>query len=72
MRETKCYGENHPNAKLTWHDVELIRELREVHGVKLRDLAAKFEVTLGTISDILRYRIWTRPPQRGKGPRSGA
>jgi DNA-binding XRE family transcriptional regulator len=52
------YGEHHHRAKLTNHDVDLIRELREEHGMTYRELAEKFEVSMWTIRDITKY--WTR------------
>jgi predicted DNA-binding protein (UPF0251 family) len=47
-------GEDHPNAKLTDHEVELIRDLRE-HGMKYKTLAEKFEVSKSTIAMVCRY-----------------
>lgn len=41
-------GEDHQRAKLTNHDVELMRELRAA-GWSLRKIAAKFDVTYGTV-----------------------
>ena len=49
-------GEDHPRAKLTDHEVELIRQLHEEGGLSLREIAEKFEVTKGTVHDIVNYR----------------
>lgn len=49
-------GESHARAKLTDHEVDLIRELHEEHGMGYRLLATKFEVSKRTIRDICSYR----------------
>lgn len=49
-------GDSHHNAKLTDHEIELVRQLR-ADGMKLRDLAKKFEVSKGHISKILRHAL---------------
>lgn len=43
-------------AKLSNHDVEMIRELREVHQLSYRVIAEKFEASLSTIKNICWYR----------------
>jgi len=48
-------GENHPNADLTDHEVDLIRELRE-GGMSLTMIAAKFEKPKSTIHMICTYQ----------------
>ena len=48
-------GETHHRAKLTDHDVELIRLLRE-GGMKVVEIARKFECTPQNISKIVHYR----------------
>ena len=48
-------GETHHNAKLTDHDVELIRLLRE-GGMKLKEIAKKFECTPECVSQIVNYK----------------
>lgn len=55
-------GESHPLSKLTWDDVELIRTLREAHGMTLRDIAEKFEVSIGCINEVCAYRTWAERP----------
>ena len=52
-------GETHHNAKLTDHDVELIRLLRE-GGMKVKEIAKKFECTPENISLIVNYRSRTQ------------
>lgn len=49
-------GESHPNADLTDHEVDLIRELREKDGMGYAQLAAKFEVSKSTIQMICTYQ----------------
>ena len=48
-------GEGHHRAKLTDHDVELIRLLRE-GGMKLKEIAKKFECTPENIGQIVNYK----------------
>lgn len=47
-------GEDHPQAKLSDRDVEMIRELHE-EGFSYPSLARKFEVAVVTIGRICRY-----------------
>lgn len=59
-------GESHPKAKLTDHDIDLIRELATERdeqgkvvkpGLSYRTLAEKFETARGTIRNIVKcYR----------------
>lgn len=49
-------GQDHQAAVLTDAEVDLIRELREVHGWTYAALAGKFEVGKSTIQDICTYR----------------
>jgi DNA-binding NarL/FixJ family response regulator len=51
-------GETHHRAKLTDDDVELIRLLRE-GGMKVKEIAKKFECTPQNISTIVHYRSRT-------------
>lgn len=48
-------GEQHPRAKLSDHEVELMRELR-AQGKSYRWLAAKFEISLQQAWRIGTYR----------------
>ncbi|WP_416143472.1 helix-turn-helix domain-containing protein [Oxalobacter formigenes] len=47
-------GQLHHRAKLTDHDVELIRQLRET-GMPYRIIAQKFDVTYGTVGRLCRF-----------------
>lgn len=47
-------GEDHPNARLTSSEVELIRQLH-AEGMTYRTLAWKFEVSRHCIGRICRY-----------------
>ena len=48
-------GEKHHNAKLTDYEVKLIRALRK-KGIKIREMAKKFECTPSNISSITNYQ----------------
>lgn len=47
-------GEDHPNSKLTNHEVDLIRYLREC-GMSYSTLSEKFEISKGAVAKICRY-----------------
>lgn len=47
-------GDSHHNARLTDHEIELLRQLRE-EGMKVVELAAKFDVSKGYVSKVLRF-----------------
>lgn len=47
-------GQNHPKAKLTDREVELLRQMAE-DGVPQSELVAKFEVSKSLVSMIVRY-----------------
>lgn len=47
-------GEDHPNAKLTDYEVELMRRLHE-QGMSYKTLAKKFGVSKGAVAKICRY-----------------
>ena len=71
-------GEYHPRAKLTDEDVELIRQLRESDPpMPMREIAAKFEVSVGTVHDVVSYRrratsyVGWRKVRIGKGVATG-
>lgn len=49
-------GEDHPAARLTDDEVDLMRQLREEHGWGWRRLAQKFEVSTQTVRRICRYQ----------------
>lgn len=48
-------GETHHRAKLSDHDIDLIRELHE-EGLGYRRIAEKFEVSWLTVRDIVKCR----------------
>jgi hypothetical protein len=49
-------GESHPRARLSDHDVTLIRTLHEEHHLGYATLAAKFEAPKSTIRNVCTYR----------------
>lgn len=58
-------GEDHPRAKLTDHEVDLIRELWETRaewGGSVRKIAEKFEVGKSQIHEIVTFRSRTDYP----------
>jgi len=52
------FGEMHKDAKLSRHEVELIRRLHEDSGWGYRRLAKKFEIGRSTVRAICRYKTW--------------
>lgn len=48
-------GEDHPNAKLTDHEVDLILELRE-QCLSYRQIADKFEISKSQVRNICKGR----------------
>jgi ribosome-binding protein aMBF1 (putative translation factor) len=59
-------GQGHQRAKVDDHDVDVIRELREEHGLTYRQLAEKYEVSKSLIRQICRYQIRCQTPFRWK------
>lgn len=55
-------GETHPRARLTDADVDLIRELREDHGLTYQQLADKFDVSKSLIRYICKYQRRAQTP----------
>lgn len=51
------YGEKHPRAKLTSHDVRLMRQLNR-EGLTTRQIAAKFDVTQRTAWNVVTRETW--------------
>lgn len=47
-------GEDHPKAKLTNHEVDLIIELREELGYSYQEIADKFEVSKSQVRNIIK------------------
>lgn len=62
----KRCGETHPRARLSDHDVDLIRELRETHGLTYQAIADKFEISKSTVRDLCKYRRRCERPVRWK------
>lgn len=56
-------GQDHPRAVLANHEVDMIFSLRE-QGWGYKSLAAKFEVSVRTIRDILGGRRRAQAPAR--------
>ena len=50
-----CFGERHPRAKLTEHEVVQILDAQNISSTKL---AAKYGVTTTTISKIRNHKGW--------------
>jgi len=70
-------GESHPRAKLTDHEVDLIRDLIEdtvdpatgkvvLKGLSYGEIARKFEVSKGTVFDIVSCRRRAQTPSTFK------
>ena len=56
-------GEKHVNAKLTEHDVRLIRELNKgEHKLGYKRIAKKFELAYSTVRAICTYSSWIHVP----------
>lgn len=68
--DQRC-GETHPRARLSDHDVDLIRELHEEHGLSYSVLAEKFDSSKSAIADICRYRRRAIRPVRWKPAKGG-
>lgn len=58
-------GEDHPQARLTWSDVDKIFEFHE-EGMPLAVIARKMEVNRNTVRRILRGESWAERPLRFK------
>ena len=52
----RIIGEAHHRARLTNHEVDLIRELREEHRMTYAQLAAMYSVPKSTIQMICSYK----------------
>lgn len=65
---TATRGENNPRSKLTYADVQTIRDLYANGCIKQRELAKQFDVSQVTISDIVRNKSWISetyvPPEK--------
>jgi hypothetical protein len=59
-------GEDHPRARLTWDQVELMRDCADA-GLTALQIARKFELPRRTVRNVLDYLTWTSAPPRGRG-----
>jgi DNA-binding transcriptional regulator YiaG len=57
-RKRQCRGENSPFAKLTEKDIPEIRKMLQ-DGIKMTDIAKRYNVSRSTISNIKRRKTWT-------------
>jgi len=59
-------GEDHPNATLTDHEVDLLLELRESEGWGYRRLAKRFDICKSQARNIVKGRQRIQQPARYK------
>lgn len=59
-------GEDHPQAVLTDHEIEVMRDLHENHGIGYRRLSRIFDVPRSQVQRICRYRVRAQCPTRFK------
>ena len=52
-------GESHVNSVLSEEDVREIRKLYESTDISQQSLASKFDVSKGTIQNIVQGKTWT-------------
>lgn len=50
-------SENHPQARLTWEQVRVIRELHKL-GKPVKEIAYDFSLSIGCVYDLLAHRTW--------------
>ena len=62
----KRVGESHPGAKLTDHDIDLIRQLHEDSDLGYAQIAKEFDVSKWTIADVVKYRRRAQYPTKFK------
>ena len=56
-------GVSHHRAKITDHEVDLIRQLRD-EGMMCREIAEKFEIGESTVWDIVKCKTRAQYPAR--------
>lgn len=56
LRIARGSGQQHPKAKLSDREVELLRVLREVENWSYRKLADAFEISKESVADFCKYR----------------
>jgi ribosome-binding protein aMBF1 (putative translation factor) len=59
-------GDSHHRSRISNHDVDLMRELREEHRLSYKELAEKFDVSESLVKQICNYRIRSQAPVRWK------
>lgn len=59
-------GDSHQRSRISNHDVDLMRELREEHRLSYKELAEKFDVSESLVKQICNYRIRSQTPVRWK------
>lgn len=59
-RSTKQNGENHPRTKLTWAQVNRMREMWNSQQVTQASLGEIFGLTQGAVSSIVNNKKWKR------------
>ncbi len=59
-------GDSHQRSRISNHDVDLMRELREEHKLSYKELAEKFDVSESLVKQICNYRIRSQTPVRWK------
>ena len=57
-RDKKADSERNGGAKLSWIEVDKIREIRKQKGTYYKDLAKMFNVHYATIKRIITKRTW--------------
>ena len=57
-------GQNHPGAKLTDHEVDLLRTMREQENLSYRKLAVVFGMSVSCVRRICRYQLRAQTPMR--------
>ena len=55
-------GEDHQHARLTNEQVDRIRDLHELHGLKYSQLAEMFQVSKSMIAGVCQYRRRAQTP----------
>jgi hypothetical protein len=67
VNERGCrIGQDHPRAKFSDHEIELMRRLHEEHGFGYRRIAAKFNASFAYAGRVCRYLVRNQTPARFK------
>lgn len=51
-------GDDHTNAKLTWHDIDIIRNKHAFGELSQTELARTFNVSVQLINKIVHNKVW--------------